>query len=234
MNAFLKLIPEAVVNPYAYGAYAIAAVLFVLVGARLRTVRVVLREIGHVPEADRRHVIESITNSVIPETITAAEWVRSNRNRSIFQLLAVFLLLGATISTIAILRPPTTTPPPPEKEAAAEAQAFPAILDGGDYSSAYARMSSHFRNTFSLDKWLTASTTYRTPLGLATARKNADASATEQSLGGRPLNILAYTYYTNFAHHDGVIAEYVTLASPGDPEPWRVIAYHIGVTHSSQ
>ena len=229
MNGFLKLIPGAVANPYAYGAYAIAAALFVLVGARLRSVRVVLREIRHVPEEDRRHVIESVTNSIIPETITAAEWVRSNRNRSIFQLLAVVVLLGAAIITIAILSPNTIKPAPPEKEAAAEAEAFLAKLDAGDYSGAYSRMAGDFRQTFPLDKWLTASATYRTPLGAATARKNAEASASEQSFGGRPFNVLTYTYYTQFPNQDRVIAEYVTLASAGTAEPWRVIAYHIGI-----
>jgi Protein of unknown function (DUF4019) len=230
LNDFLKFIPAAATSPYAYGVYAICAALFVLVGSRLRTVQTVLKRIARVPTEDRRHVIESVTNSVIPDTITADPWIRNNRNRALFQLAAVVAILAAALATIDILRVGIDLKPPPtESQAAEESKAFLSKLDAGNYSGAYYQMSNDFRQTFPLQRWLSASETFRAPLGAQTNRIDASSGAGEQAFGGRELNLHWYTYYTKFANRDQAIAEFVSLASPGAPQPWRVVAYQIGV-----
>lgn len=230
MDEFLKFIPAAATSPYAYGVYAICAALFVLIGSRLRTVQTVLRRIEQVPTEDRRHVIESITNSVIPSTITAEQWIRNNRNRGVFQLAGVVAILVTALATIDILHVGVDVdPPPPESQADAESKTFLSKLDAGNYSGAYLQMSADFRQTFPLQKWLSASQTFRAPLGAKANRVEVNSGAGEQAFGGRQFNVHWYTYSTKFANRDQSISEFVSLASPGAPQPWRVIAYQIGV-----
>ncbi len=189
MDQFLHFIPSAAASPYAFGAYAVSAALFFLVGAKLKTVRSVLKVIDHVPESDRRHTIESITNSVIPDHISADEWIRSNRNRAIFQLTGVALFLVAAIAIIdVVVGSGGPGPPPPETQALAEAQSFLGKLDDKDYRSAFDSMADIFRQTFRLQDWLMASETYRTPLGKAAGRTYVESSAGQQPYGGRQYN----------------------------------------------
>ena len=230
-SEFLRLIPSAAQSPFAFAAYAICAALFVFVGARLRRIRLALRQIKHVPEGDRRRVIEAITQSVIPDSITADQWIRSNRNRYIFELGAVVALLAAAIAVIALLRGTvsTATKPPPTAEAIAEAHRFLEHLDSGDYSAAYQSMGEQFRSTFPLDRWLTLSARYRAPLGAMQNRADADSEAGQQTFAGQSFNILVFAYSTKFANSSAPIAEIVTLASPGGSVPWRVLGYHLNV-----
>ena len=230
MKDFLGLIPQAATSPYAFAAYAICATLFVLVGARLRTVRSVLKELKQVPKEDRRRVIESVTNSVIPSSITAEEWIRSNRNRSLFQLGAIVVLLGSAISVIAILGAGNTIkPPPPEALAAVEAHAFLAKLDAGDYAGAYQQMADEFKPSYPLQRWLTTSSIYRAPLGSTINRIDVNSAPGQSAFRGKNYNIQSYTFSTKFSKRDQSVAEFVSLASLGVPDPWHVVSYQIGV-----
>lgn len=229
MAGFLQQIPNAAESPFAFAAYAICAALFILVGARIRRIRLVLRQLRDIPEKDRRRVIGTITNSVIPESITADQWIRSNRNRYLYELGAVVALLASAIAVITLLRgtPSAPSTPPSTAEARAEAQRFLRDMDSGKYSAAYDKMLAQFRNTFSRDMWLKATAEYRAPLGVVENRLDSDSEAGEQTFGHQSFNVLAFSYLTKFSDRSTRILEIVTLASPGRPVPWRVAGYHI-------
>lgn len=230
MNEFLRAIPAAATSPYALAAYAIAAVLFLLAGAHLKTVRSVLKAISNVPPSDRRGLIESITGSVIPEKITANEWIRNNRNRWIFLLVATTIILFSTIGIIALYQPSIEPGPQPTEESArAEANAWLRKTDSGDIDGAYAAMFNGFRKNHSQDEWLERFAMYRSPLGKVESRKIASSTPSQSIADGVPLNFYQYMYFTKYENLTTPIREVVQLASPGLPEPWRVAGYFIDV-----
>ena len=105
MEEFLRSIPAAASSPYALAAYAIAAVLFLFAGARLRVAKLILKEVRSVPSHERRRTIEIATGTVLPEHISAEQWIRHNRLRWSFLLLASLLIAALAVVIIALLNP---------------------------------------------------------------------------------------------------------------------------------
>jgi hypothetical protein len=232
MNEFISAISMAATSPYALVAYAIAAILFLWGGARLRTVQTVLKAIASVPPSDRKHVIESITNSVIPDTISAEEWIRHNKSRSIFLLIGTAMVLTASLGAIAIINPSPGPGEPPPSEATREvASSWLKKMDAGEYNAAFEETFIGFRKAHSLEWWLKASHTYREPLGNVESRMEANSSSSEFRQG-KPLNGYTIIYLTKFQNLKAPIREMISFASPGEPEPWRVAAYILDIPPS--
>jgi hypothetical protein len=228
MNEFLASIPAAAASPYALVAYAIAAVLFLLGGARLRTVQTVLKAIASVPPGDRKHVIESITGSVIPDRISAEQWIRHNRNRWVFLLIGTALILLTTLGTIAAMNPSGPGKAPDSEGARDVAKSWLAKMDAEQYHVAFDDMFVGFRQAHTLEWWVDASQTYRRPLGRVEFRQEANSAPSEFRLG-RPLNGYTIMYFTKFEHLKEPIRETVQFVSPGLPEAWRVAGYTVDV-----
>ena len=104
MGEFLKAIPAAAAHPYALAAYAIAGVLLLLAGQNLRRLQLVLARLNEVPAAKRREVIEIATNTKLPESITAEQWIRLTRLRLSYLLAAAVLICTMAVVTIAMVR----------------------------------------------------------------------------------------------------------------------------------
>ena len=109
MEAFLNSIPAAASSPYALVAYAIAALLFLFAGARLRMTQLLMAKITAIPQADRRRALEIATGTVLPTHISPEQWIRHSRLRWTFLLLAALLIVVLVIATIAILNPTTAS-----------------------------------------------------------------------------------------------------------------------------
>ncbi|MFY9820897.1 MAG: hypothetical protein WAM82_05910 [Thermoanaerobaculia bacterium] len=105
MGEFLKSIPAAASSPYALVAYAIAALLFLLAGARLRTTQLLMAKITAIPEAERRRALEIATGTVLPTHISPEQWIRHSRLRWRFLLLGALLIVLLALATITILSP---------------------------------------------------------------------------------------------------------------------------------
>lgn len=105
MEEFIRAIPAAASSPYAFAAYAIAALVFVFAGERIRMAKLLLARITSIPETERRRALEIATGTVLPTHISPEEWMRHNRMRWIFLLLGASLIVILTISTIALLNP---------------------------------------------------------------------------------------------------------------------------------
>lgn len=105
MEEFLKSIPAAASNPYALAAYAIAAVLFLLAGARLKMAKLLLAKITSIPEGERRRALEIATGTVLPTHVSPEQWIRHSRLRWTFMLLGALLIAVVTVAVIAILNP---------------------------------------------------------------------------------------------------------------------------------
>ncbi len=105
MSEFLNAIPAAASSPYALVAYAIAAVLFLLAGARLRMAKLLLERIEAVPENERRRALEIATGTVLPTSISPEQWIRISRLRWTFLLLGSLLIAILAVATIAIINP---------------------------------------------------------------------------------------------------------------------------------
>jgi hypothetical protein len=105
MEEFIRSIPAAASSPYALAAYAIAAVLFLFAGARLRMAKLLLAKITAIPEAERRRALEIATGTVLPTHVSPEQWIRHSRMRWTFLLLGALLIAILTVATIAILNP---------------------------------------------------------------------------------------------------------------------------------
>jgi hypothetical protein len=108
MGEFFSSIPTAASSPYAFAAYAIAGLLFVFAGARLRMAKLLLEKIASIPEGERRRALEIATGTVLPTHISPEQWIRHSRLRWTFLLLGALLIVVLAVATIAILNPTKT------------------------------------------------------------------------------------------------------------------------------
>lgn len=105
MNRFLNAIEAAATNEYSFAAYAIAAILFLVSGAKLRMAKLTFSKIELLPENERRRALEIATGSVLPSQVSAEEWLRHERQKWTFLLFGAVLIALLTILTIAIVNP---------------------------------------------------------------------------------------------------------------------------------
>lgn len=105
MEDFIRAIPSAASSPYAFAAYAIAGILFIYAGARLRTAKLLIKRIDAIPEAERRRAFEIATGTVLPTHISPAQWIRYKRLHWRFLLAGSLLIAIFSTLVIAILNP---------------------------------------------------------------------------------------------------------------------------------
>jgi hypothetical protein len=105
MEEFIRSIPAAASSPYALAAYAIAAVIFLFAGARLRLAKLLLEKIDTIPPEERRRTVEIATGTVLPTHISPEQWIRNNRLRWAFLLAASILIVILVTAIVAIVNP---------------------------------------------------------------------------------------------------------------------------------
>lgn len=125
---------DAASSPYALAACSIAALMFILAGARLRMARLLMAKITEVPQQDRRRVFEIAAGRVLPEGILPVDWIRYSQTRWRFFLLGSALIVILTISTLWILRPEVAPPPNREPQTLAVLGFAPRASDPGSDS----------------------------------------------------------------------------------------------------
>ncbi len=106
MGEFLSSIPQAASSPLALIAYAISALLFVSAAWKLKKIKTVMKRIALVPEHQRKDIIETVTETKLPEKISAEQWVRLKKMNYLF-----LIAFGIIISTTAVLGISLATPP---------------------------------------------------------------------------------------------------------------------------
>jgi hypothetical protein len=91
----------SITNPYSLGAYVAGAILAMWSGHTLLKVRAVTRHIrdGHAA----LEAIRIVTNTILPPSITAEQWLRSNRQRGITTLLVTVLLVIMVVAVVSIV-----------------------------------------------------------------------------------------------------------------------------------
>ncbi|GMU64136.1 MAG: hypothetical protein AMXMBFR36_04100 [Acidobacteriota bacterium] len=105
MEGFLRSVPAAASSPFAFSAYAIAALLFLLAGAKLRTTKLLLSRIADIPEVERRRALEIATGTILPERISPEQWIRHSRQRWIFTICGGLLIALVAVAAVAIVNP---------------------------------------------------------------------------------------------------------------------------------
>jgi uncharacterized protein YoxC len=135
MEAFLRSIPAAASSPYAFAAYAIAALVFLFAGARLQMAKLLLAKITSIPEAERRRALEIATGTVLPTKISPEQWIRHSRQRWTFLLLGSLLIVVLAVATIAILNPTKTVIEEVKKTTKETAKETQAVVQEGTKST---------------------------------------------------------------------------------------------------
>lgn len=105
MNNFLNSIPAAATSEFALVAYAIAAILFIIAGAKLQMAKLTFARIELLPESERRRALEIATGNVLPTHVTADQWIRHERQKWTFLLIGAVLIALMTVVTIALVNP---------------------------------------------------------------------------------------------------------------------------------
>jgi hypothetical protein len=233
MEGFLSAIPDAARSGYAFGAYAICALLFLFGGAKLRELRSILGVIKDVPASQRAALIQATTGRLLPKHITAEQWIRHSRNQGFISLGAGMLIAASVVAIVAMKNSdPPPGPPPPFSEATKVVNSLLAQMDAGQYSDAWQDFYSANKRSMPIDRWLALSKIYRAPLGNAESRIDAGSTASEIRLDRR-LNGLLIQYYTKFEHLQTPIVEQVGVTSPGAPTPWKIVSYTVAVPPGS-
>ncbi|ROL75571.1 hypothetical protein [Pseudomonas vranovensis] len=83
-DAYIQAIPIAASSPYALLAYVVIVVSNVIIALKVIRLKWVLKDIEKIPEKDRRGILERLIGVVLPDQISAEEWIRSNVHRYIF------------------------------------------------------------------------------------------------------------------------------------------------------
>ena len=104
MENFFKAIPAAASSTYALVAYFMCIVAFLFAGSRLRRIKTIVSRIESVPEGKRKEVIEIATETKLPDTITAEEWIRLNRIRWVTFIIVAIILAATVVGVIALTR----------------------------------------------------------------------------------------------------------------------------------
>ncbi len=105
MEELFNAIPAAASSPYALAAYAIAAVIFLLAGARLRVAKMLLEKIETIPPEERKRTVEIATGTILPTEISAEQWIRNNRTKWAFLLSVSVLVVILVIVVVALASP---------------------------------------------------------------------------------------------------------------------------------
>lgn len=105
MDRFFNSISVAAESPYAFAAYSICAIIFVVAGIRLQRTIALSRQIKNIPASERRRALEIAADTVLPTSITAEEWIRNNKLKWGYSLASSVLIAACSVSVIAILSP---------------------------------------------------------------------------------------------------------------------------------
>lgn len=104
MGNYIDAVEAASTSPLALAAYAFALATFAFVHFRSRRNRQLLDKIRHIPASDRKALLQAEMNVVLPEKITAEEWLRSRQQTYLAGLVAAFLLCATAVFAMALFR----------------------------------------------------------------------------------------------------------------------------------
>jgi len=99
---FINSIPVVATSPYAFGAYLLTILAWIIIAYRVARNRNIQEKIKQYPEADRIRVITAEMGAPVPPGMTAEEWIRYKRMALITYALIVFLVCVAVVVCIAL------------------------------------------------------------------------------------------------------------------------------------
>ena len=99
-DAALRALPAIAGSPYALVAYAGALLAYVVLGWRVARNRNLLRSLEKVPVEDRAKLLRAEMNAVVPDSISAEDWLRGKIHRYYF---LAFLVVCLVIVVLAVL-----------------------------------------------------------------------------------------------------------------------------------
>jgi hypothetical protein len=183
MEEFIRAIPAAASSPYAFAAYAIAALVFVFAGERIRMAKILLSRITSIPKNERRRALEIATGTILPTHISPEDWIRHNRMRWLFLLLGAVLIVILTISIIALLNPTKANIEELKKVTIDSAEKTQSVVKGSEEGTAKKIDSSTERIVTTVQDSALATLETMFPLAV---RIDRDVDGTIMHLSGSP------------------------------------------------
>lgn len=104
MDAFLAQLVTVATSPYAFVAYVVLVAVWGVVFVKVTRVRALAQAIGHVPEADRRALLEKDYGFHLQRGMSARDFLRAQRSAYIFYGLMALLLAAVVLATLALLK----------------------------------------------------------------------------------------------------------------------------------
>lgn len=96
----LDALPQVAASPLAFVGYVLTLAVWIYAISRSQRLKTLLDRIKDVPAAERSKVIQLELGEVLPEKITAEQWIRSKKHRYFF---VAFVLLLATVLAIGAM-----------------------------------------------------------------------------------------------------------------------------------
>jgi hypothetical protein len=112
LSAFLKSLPAAASSPLALVAYVLTLLAATLLAMRVARNRNLLRRIDQIPADERRLTLQAEMDTVIPNEISAEEWVTLRTRRLYF---SAFAIVCACITLVIVIALANGRPAPDSK-----------------------------------------------------------------------------------------------------------------------
>jgi hypothetical protein len=96
----LDALPQVAASPMAFVGYVLTIAAWIYAISRSQRLKTVLDRIKDVPPSERAKVIQLELGEVLPEKITAEQWMRSKKHRYFF---GAFVLLLATVLAVGAM-----------------------------------------------------------------------------------------------------------------------------------
>ncbi len=100
----ISALPEIATSPLALVGYALTIGAWVYSSVRSANLKTIIKQIAAIPETDRKSTVMAALGEVIPESISAEQWIRSKRQQYFLIAFIVTLAVALIIVAIALFR----------------------------------------------------------------------------------------------------------------------------------
>ena len=100
----LQLLPQAASSPLAFVAYVITIAGWLWAWSNTLQMRTLLEGLKNLPDAQKPSYVRSVTDKIVPSSITVEEWVRARRDKYLFSIIILAFFLVLCITGLAMWR----------------------------------------------------------------------------------------------------------------------------------
>ena len=98
----IEALPAIATSPLAFVGYALTIAAWAFAVYRSSRLKLLLQKLPDIPAADRAKTIQLELGEVLPENISAEQWLRARNQRHFLAAFVIFVLTAAAIGVVAL------------------------------------------------------------------------------------------------------------------------------------